>query len=70
VSRGHNKGSGQHRKRGDWVSIAKGRGNRVRELNDRVRCPHGQPHWVTSRALLGHLNGCHAGLARTANRSG
>jgi hypothetical protein len=70
MSRGHNKGSGQHRKTGDWVTLARGRANVKRELVDRVRCPHGQPHWVSSRSLLGHLNTCQAGLARTTNRPG
>jgi hypothetical protein len=64
MSRGHNKGSGQHRKPGDWVRIASGRGNIRRDDAASVRCPHGGPHWVSSRNLLTHLNGCHAGLAR------
>jgi hypothetical protein len=65
MSRGHNKGSGQHRKPGDWVRIASGRGNVPRDDNRAVRCPHGHtPHHVSSRSFLTHLNTCHAGLAR------
>lgn len=66
MSRGHNKGSGQHRKVGDWIRIAQGRGNIRRDDHATVRCPHGHvPHWVPSKGLLNHLNGCKAGLART-----
>lgn len=65
MSRGHNKGSGQHRKTNDWVAIARGRAGKKRDLDDRVRCPHGGPHWVPSRSLLGHLTTCQAGLTRT-----
>lgn len=66
MSRGHNKGSGHHRKTGDWVRIAQGRGNIRRDDHTTVRCPHGGPHWVPSKQLLNHLNGCKAGLARVA----
>jgi hypothetical protein len=67
MSRGHNKGSGQHRKPGDWVRIATGRGNIRRDDHGHVRCPHGATaHWVPSKGFLSHLNGCKAGLARHA----
>ena len=66
MSRGNNKGSGHHRKTGDWVALARGRANKKREASDRVRCPHGGPHWVASRSFLGHLTTCQAGLTRSA----
>jgi hypothetical protein len=64
MSRGHNKGSGQHRKPGDWVRIASGRANVRRDDHASVRCPHGGPHWVPSKHFLSHLNTCRVGLAR------
>lgn len=67
MSRGHNKGSGQHRKTNDWVTIAKGRSHKHRYERGTVRCPHGHiAHHVPAKAFLGHLNACKAGLARTA----
>lgn len=67
MSRGHNKGSGHHRKPNDWVAIARGRANKNRDDHASVRCPHGHtPHHVSSKNFLTHLNGCKAGLARTA----
>lgn len=65
MSRGHNKGSGHHRERNAWVSIAKGRANKHRDERATVACPHGHHH-VPVRSFLNHLNGCKAGLARTA----
>lgn len=67
MSRGHNKGSGHHRKTGDWVRIAQGRANIRRDEHATVRCPHGHTaHRVPSKQFLGHLNSCKAGLARAA----
>lgn len=32
MSKGNNKGSGLHRKKDEWIAIAKGRDNRMREV--------------------------------------
>lgn len=64
MSRGNNKGSGHHRKPGDWVRLAQGRSHVRRDDHSTVRCPHGYPHWVPTKGFLSHLNTCRAGLAR------
>jgi hypothetical protein len=48
-------GSGKHRKKGDWIAVAKGRSNKSRWMRDTLVCPINHHHIVTVAGFPSHL---------------